>query len=32
MSEILATYSSSIKIIDPMLTLKGLQLLYERNI
>jgi type III pantothenate kinase len=32
MSEILATYSSAIKIVDPKLTLKGLQLLYEKNI
>jgi type III pantothenate kinase len=32
MSETLATYSKAIRIIDPMLTLKGLQLLHERNI
>jgi type III pantothenate kinase len=32
MSETLATYSEAIRIIDPMLTLKGLQLLHERNI
>lgn len=31
MAEILATYSDSIKTIDPMLTLKGLQLLHEKN-
>ena len=32
MSEILAAYSDTIKVIDPMLTLKGLQLLNEKNI
>lgn len=32
MAEVLATYSDSIKTIDPMLTLKGLLLLYEKNI
>jgi type III pantothenate kinase len=32
MAEVLATYADSIKTIDPMLTLKGLQLLHEKNI
>jgi type III pantothenate kinase len=31
MAEILSSYSESIQNIDPMLTLKGLQLLHERN-
>jgi len=32
MAEALAAYSDTIKIVDPMLTLKGLQLLHEKNI
>ena len=31
MSELIAPYTNAIKIVDPMLTLKGLYILYERN-
>ena len=31
MSELIAAYTESIQIVDPMLTLKGLYLLYEKN-
>jgi type III pantothenate kinase len=31
MSELIATYTESIQYIDPMLTLKGLNILYEKN-
>ena len=31
MSELIATYTESIQIVDPMLTLKGLHILYEKN-
>jgi type III pantothenate kinase len=31
MSELIATYTESIQIVDPMLTLKGLYILYEKN-
>ena len=31
MANLIAPYSSSLSIIDPLLTLKGLRLIYERN-
>ena len=31
MAELIATYTESIQIVDPMLTLKGLYILYEKN-
>ena len=31
MSELIATYTESIQIVDPMLTLKGLHILHEKN-
>jgi type III pantothenate kinase len=31
MSELISGYTESIQIVDPMLTLKGLYLLYEKN-
>jgi type III pantothenate kinase len=31
MSELLAKYAKSIQVVDPLLTLKGLYLLHEKN-